>query len=62
MPVNLLAPVAADLHPIAGVRIGVTEAGVRKANRWDLTVFCWTKGPAWLASSRKTAFAQRRCK
>ena len=39
MPVNLLAPVASDLHPIAGVRIGVTEAGVRKANRKDLTVF-----------------------
>jgi glutamate N-acetyltransferase/amino-acid N-acetyltransferase len=28
-----------DLHPVAGVRIGVTEAGVRKANRKDLTVF-----------------------
>ena len=27
MPVNLVAPVAADLHPIAGVRIGVAEAG-----------------------------------
>ena len=39
MPVNLVAPVAADLHPIAGVRIGVAEAGVRKANRKDLTVF-----------------------
>eukprot|EP01037_Dinobryon_pediforme_P009779 gene9778-9845_t len=28
MPVNLVAPVAADLHPIAGVRIGVAEAGL----------------------------------
>ncbi len=62
MPVNLLAPVAADLHPIAGVRIGVTEAGVRKANRKDLTVFLLDEGPAWLVSSRKTAFAQRPCK
>ncbi|HRL55479.1 MAG TPA: bifunctional ornithine acetyltransferase/N-acetylglutamate synthase, partial [Acidovorax temperans] len=44
MPVNLLAPVAADLHPIAGVRIGVTEAGVRKANRKDLTVFLLDEG------------------
>ena len=44
MPVNLLAPVASDLHPIAGVRIGVTEAGVRKANRKDLTVFLLDEG------------------
>ena len=39
MPVHLVAPVAADLHPIAGIRIGVAEAGVRKAHRKDLTVF-----------------------
>jgi glutamate N-acetyltransferase / amino-acid N-acetyltransferase len=38
MPVNLPAPRAGDLHPVAGVRIGVAEAGVRKANRKDLTV------------------------
>ncbi len=38
MPVNLPVPNPADLFPIAGVRIGVTEAGVRKANRKDLTV------------------------
>ena len=44
MPVNLTAPVAQDLAPIAGVRIGVTEAGVRKANRKDLTVFLLDEG------------------
>jgi glutamate N-acetyltransferase/amino-acid N-acetyltransferase len=38
MPVNLPAPNAAELYPIAGVRIGVAEAGIRKANRKDLTV------------------------
>jgi glutamate N-acetyltransferase/amino-acid N-acetyltransferase len=38
MPVNLPLPDAATLYPIAGVRIGVTEAGIRKANRKDLTV------------------------
>jgi glutamate N-acetyltransferase/amino-acid N-acetyltransferase len=38
MPVNLPSPDAATLFPIAGVRIGVTEAGVRKAGRKDLTV------------------------
>jgi glutamate N-acetyltransferase/amino-acid N-acetyltransferase len=38
MPVNLNPPVAAELHPVAGVRLGVTEAGIRKANRRDLTL------------------------
>ena len=39
MPVNLSAPDGASLHAVPGVRIGVAEAGVRKANRKDLTVF-----------------------
>ena len=38
MSVNLLPPNPAELFPIAGVRIGVTEAGIRKAQRKDLTV------------------------
>jgi glutamate N-acetyltransferase/amino-acid N-acetyltransferase len=38
MSVNLSAPDPAQLFPIAGVRIGVTEAGIRKVNRKDLTV------------------------
>ena len=38
MPVNLPTPVASELRPVAGVRLGVTEAGIRKANRKDLTV------------------------
>ena len=44
MPVNLSSPVAADLHPVRGVRIGVAEAGVRKAGRKDLTVFLLDAG------------------
>jgi glutamate N-acetyltransferase/amino-acid N-acetyltransferase len=44
MPVNLPAPNPAELYPVSGVRIGVTEAGVRKANRKDLTVVLIDKG------------------
>src|SRR6185436_13335193 len=44
MPVHLSAPSAADLLPVPGVRIGVAEAGVRKANRKDLTVFLLEAG------------------
>ena len=38
MPVNLPAPNPDTLFPIAGVRIGVTEAGIRKMGRKDLSV------------------------
>ncbi len=44
MPVNLNAPLAASLRPIAGLRIGVAEAGIRKANRKDLTVVLLDEG------------------
>ena len=44
MPVNLSAPVPADLLPVAGVRMGIAEAGVRKANRKDLTVVLVDEG------------------
>ncbi|WP_114968990.1 bifunctional glutamate N-acetyltransferase/amino-acid acetyltransferase ArgJ [Rhodoferax ferrireducens] len=44
MSVNLPAPDLKELYPVSGVRIGVTEAGVRKANRKDLTVVLIDKG------------------
>lgn len=44
MPVNLPLPDVATLFPIAGVRIGVTEAGVRKVGRKDLTVVLLDEG------------------
>ncbi|NNU42133.1 bifunctional glutamate N-acetyltransferase/amino-acid acetyltransferase ArgJ [Ramlibacter montanisoli] len=46
MAVNLSAPGADSLHPVPGVRIGVAEAGVRKAKRKDLTVFLLDEGAA----------------
>jgi glutamate N-acetyltransferase/amino-acid N-acetyltransferase len=46
MPVNLSAPDPAALFPVPGVRIGVAEAGVRKANRKDLTVVLIDEGAA----------------
>lgn len=44
MPVNLFAPLASSLLDIQGLRIGVTEAGIRKANRKDLTVVLMDEG------------------
>jgi len=44
MAVNLAAPRAGDLQPVPGVRIGVAEAGIRKASRKDLTVVLIDEG------------------
>jgi glutamate N-acetyltransferase/amino-acid N-acetyltransferase len=44
MPVNLTAPDPASLHPVAGVRLGIAMAGVRKAHRRDLTVIALDEG------------------
>jgi len=38
MPVNLQAPDPQRLYPVPGVELGIAMAGVRKANRRDLTV------------------------
>ena len=46
MPVNLSAPNPADLHPVPGVKLGIAMAGVRKANRRDLTVVTLDEGSA----------------
>jgi glutamate N-acetyltransferase / amino-acid N-acetyltransferase len=46
MPVNLTAPLATDLRPVAGLSIGTAMAGVRKANRRDLVVFVIDEGAA----------------
>ena len=46
MPVNLSAPDPASLLPVPGVRLGVTMAGVRKANRRDLSVIALDEGAA----------------
>ena len=55
MPVNLLSPRTQDLLAIPGITIGVTEAGVRKANRRDLTVLLLDAG-----SSVGAVFTQNR--
>ena len=44
MPVNLTAKPAADLYPVPGVRWGIAEAGIRKANRKDLAVLLLDEG------------------
>ncbi|CAB3721702.1 Arginine biosynthesis bifunctional protein ArgJ [Achromobacter denitrificans] len=44
MAVNLQIPSESEIFPVAGVDIGVAEAGIRKANRRDLTVFRLAEG------------------
>lgn len=38
MPVNLSAPAAGSLLPVAGVSLGVAEAGIKRPNRKDLLI------------------------
>ena len=56
MPVNLSAPHPQDLHPVPGVQIGVAMAGVRKANRRDLTVVTLAEGSAVAGVFTKNRF------
>ena len=44
MPVNLQAPDPAKLQPVAGVQLGIAMAGIRKANRRDLTIITVDEG------------------
>ena len=46
MTVNLQAPDPANILPVPGVRLGLTEAGVRKVGRKDLTVILLDEGSA----------------
>ena len=44
MAVNLVTPDPRGLYPVAGVQIGIAEAGIRKANRKDLSVVLLAEG------------------
>lgn len=55
MPVNLSSPRPADLLAVPGLRLGTAEAGVRKANRKDVTVMLLDEG-----SSVAGVFTQNR--
>src|SRR5574343_725993 len=56
MPVNLTAPDPATLFPVAGVALGIAEAGVRKANRKDLTVVTLAEGSSVAGVFTKNRF------
>ncbi len=44
MAVNFTTPAAEALFPVAGVRLGLAEAGIRKADRRDLTLLALDPG------------------
>src|SRR5678815_501106 len=46
MAVNLSKPDASSLYPVSGVTLGTAMAGVRKANRRDVTVVLLEPGAA----------------
>jgi glutamate N-acetyltransferase/amino-acid N-acetyltransferase len=44
MPVNLTSPAAAELLPVAGVSLGIAEAGIKRPDRKDLLVIKLEEG------------------
>jgi glutamate N-acetyltransferase/amino-acid N-acetyltransferase len=44
MPVNLSAPIAAQLLPVAGVSLGITEAGIKRSDRKDVLIIKLEEG------------------
>ena len=44
MPVNYATPAPEALFPVAGVRLGTAEAGIRKKDRRDLTLIEFAPG------------------
>ena len=44
MPVNFTTPAPESLFPVAGIRLGLTEAGIRKLDRRDLTLLALDAG------------------
>ncbi len=56
MPVNLASPNPAEILPIAGLSLGVAEAGIRKVNRKDLTVILLGEGASVAGVFTKNRF------
>jgi glutamate N-acetyltransferase/amino-acid N-acetyltransferase len=56
MPVNYATPAPEALFPVAGVRLGIAEAGIRKKDRRDLTLVEFAPG-----SRAAGVFTQNRC-
>ena len=56
MPVNLSLPDFASLHTVKGVQLSVVQAGIKKANRADLSVVLLDEGASVAAVFTKNRF------
>jgi glutamate N-acetyltransferase / amino-acid N-acetyltransferase len=56
MPVNFSTPVPEALFPVAGIRLGLAEAGIRKLDRRDLTLLVLDPGCAVAGVFTKNRF------
>lgn len=57
MAVNLIAPQAGDLHPVAGVELGWAQAGLRKPGRKDLLLMRLAQGAQVAAVFTRNRFS-----
>ena len=56
MSVNLPLPIASELKPVAGLRLGHAHAGIRKANRKDVLVLELAEGSSVAGVFTKNRF------
>ncbi|QWD79974.1 bifunctional glutamate N-acetyltransferase/amino-acid acetyltransferase ArgJ [Polynucleobacter sp. MWH-Spelu-300-X4] len=56
MPVNLPLPIASELKPVTGLRLGHAHAGIRKANRKDVLVLELAEGSSVAGVFTKNRF------
>ena len=56
MSVNLVAPSDSELFPVRGMRLGITEAGIRKVSRKDLTLVLIDPGASVAAVFTRNRF------
>jgi len=61
MPVNYATPAAHHLLPVAGIRLGVAEAGIRKKDRRDLCLFVLDPGCTVAGVLPRTVSVRHRC-
>lgn len=56
MAINLQIPEQSNIHPVPGVKIGTTKAGIRKAAERDLTIIELTEGTSVAGVFTKNRF------
>jgi len=56
MPVNLLAPIASNLHPVVGIELGIASAGIKTIGKPDIVIIKLAENSVTSAVYTQNAF------